>query len=467
MRKRLYAYLSIGLVAAAALWLWRSQWRPPPAFTPTPSETGGRGDKETRGQEEGLPLSPSPPLLVTDTPTPTPTAEAMATPTATATPSLTSVLTETLYLEVECDCEQLREEVAALRQPTEQSAGSSRPAEPTEPPPPMPAPAEATPAPLAAAALPPAPTAPTAGERLALANYFPWYDGNGWDACNLCDRPLEPYHSDDPAAIRRHVQQALAVGLDGFTSQWLAVGDRTDRNFAQLLEQSRGTTFRSTIVFSRHMLPVSPSQETLVGALRYVMATYADHPNFLRADGQPVLFFTDVYRVPVAAGQSPQEAWEAIRSQVDAERAALWIAEGLDPSYLAVFDGLYVHKITHAAYPDDYVKASRWAGQVRAWAQRSGQRKVWVATVSPGWDDTRAGCRADVRVPNPPHRRSREEGAFYRATFASALQSQPDWLWVNSFNEWVECTHIEPGVAYGDLYLQLTREFVQQFKLAQ
>jgi len=46
-----------------------------PTFTPTPSETGGQGDKETRGQEEGLPLSPSPPLLVTDTPTlePTPT----------------------------------------------------------------------------------------------------------------------------------------------------------------------------------------------------------------------------------------------------------------------------------------------------------------------------------------------------------------------------------------------------------
>ncbi|MDH7487605.1 MAG: SH3 domain-containing protein [Anaerolineae bacterium] len=45
-----------------------------PTFTPTPSETGGQGDKETRGQEEGLPLSPSPPL-VTDTPTvePTPT----------------------------------------------------------------------------------------------------------------------------------------------------------------------------------------------------------------------------------------------------------------------------------------------------------------------------------------------------------------------------------------------------------
>ena len=302
------------------------------------------------------------------------------------------------------------------------------------------------------------------GERLFLANYFPWYDADGWDGCNLCDQPQQAYGSDDPAAIRRHVQQALDVELDGFTSQWLATGDRTDDNFAQLLEQSRGTGFRSTIVFSRHMLPDGHSQATIVEALRYVMTTYASHANFLNVHGQPVIFFTDVYRVPVQAGQSPQDAWNSIRSQVDPNRTALWIAEGLDASYLAVFDGLYVHKITHAAYPNDYAKSSRWASQVRAWAQRSGQPRIWVATISPGWDDTRAGCQPDLRVPTQPHCRDREDGAFYRATFATALASLPDWIWVHSFNEWVECSHIEPSAAYGDLYMQLTREFVQQFK---
>ena len=306
------------------------------------------------------------------------------------------------------------------------------------------------------------------GEKLVLANYFAWYDANGWDACNISagDRPLQPYGSDDPQAIARHVQMAMDVGLDGFTLHWFAPGERTDRNFATLLAQSQGKYFRSTVVFSRHIWHGSPpaSQQNVAEAIRYLLDSYSAHPNFLRYQGKPVIFFTDVYRVPIEAGQTPQQAWAVIRSQVDPEARTWWIAEGLDPSYLAVFDGLYVFKITHADYPNDFVKASRWASQVRAWEQRTGRPKLWIATLTPGWDDLRAGCKADVRVPSKPHRRERQDGAFYRATFDAALKSNPDWLWIHSFNEWVEGTYIEPSVMYGDRYMQMTRDFVQQFK---
>ena len=60
--------------------------------------------------------------------------------------------------------------------------------------------------------------------------------------------------------------------------------------------------------------------------------------------------------------------------------------------------------------------------------------------------------------------RSRDDGAFYRATFDSAVASNPDALFVYSFNEWVEGTYIEPGQKYGDAYMKLTREFAQRFK---
>jgi hypothetical protein len=123
-----------------------------------------------------------------------------------------------------------------------------------------------------------------------------------------------------------------------------------------------------------------------------------------------------------------------------------------------VFDGLFVFKITHADYPNDYLKASRWARRVEEWEQRTNQPKLWLATISPGWDDLRAGCRADVRVPNTPHRRDRENGALYQATFDAALSSNPDWLLLSSFNEWVEGTYIEPSAQYGDKYLEMTKE---------
>jgi hypothetical protein len=129
----------------------------------------------------------------------------------------------------------------------------------------------------------------------------------------------------------------------------------------------------------------------------------------------------------------------------------------LDPSYLAVFDGLWVYKITHVAYPNVYLKASQWANSVRQWEAGTGKRKLWIATLTPGWDDLRAGCQADVRAPSTAHKRD-------RATFDAALGSHPDWLWVNSFNEWVEGTYVEPSVLYGDLYMQMTRELVDLFK---
>ena len=303
--------------------------------------------------------------------------------------------------------------------------------------------------------------------RLVLANYFAWYDANAWGACNISagDRPLQPYASDDPAAIARHVNQARSAGVDGFTLNWFAPGDRTDRNFATLLAQSQGQPFFSSVVFLNHIWHgARPTQESVGAAIRYLLDTYGQHPNFLKLNGKPVLFFTDVYRVPTRSGQTPQEAWAAIRQRVDPNGQSWWIAEGLDPSYLSVFDGLYVHKITHRDYPNDYLKAPRWAERVRAWEARTGRPKLWIATLMPGWDDTRAGCRPDVRVPSAPHRRDRENGNFYRATFEAALRSAPDWLWVNSFNEWVEGTYIEPSVLYGDLYLRLTGEFARQFK---
>jgi len=297
--------------------------------------------------------------------------------------------------------------------------------------------------------------------RLVLANYFAWFDGNGWDACNISagDNPTQRYHSDDPAATARHISLALSAGIDGFTQQWVGPGDRTDRNFSNLLNQSAGKPFYSTVVFLRHIWP-GATQANTRDAINYLISTYANNPNFLHIGGRPVIFFTDVYRIPRAGGQSAQNAWASLRAQVDPNHATIWIAEGLDPSFLSVFDGLWVYKVFHAAYPNDYLKASAWAARTRA----RGANKLWVATISPGWDDRNAGCRPDVRAPSQPFVKPRDNGNTYRATFNAAMKSNPDLLWINSFNEWVEGTYIEPSKFYGDLYLNLTREMVAQFK---
>lgn len=395
-----------------------------PTGTPTPRPTATAAPTEVP--------SPTPTTTETSTPSPSPSPSSTSTPGAVLTATTTATSTPT----------------APPETPT--VATTATPADP-------PRRAEQGVQSAGASPVPP----------LILANYFTWFDNDGWSDCNISagDRPAQPYSSDDPAAIKRHVEQALGAGIDGFTANWFAPGNRTDHNFATLLAQSQGTDFHSTVVFSRHIWPAPPATpEAIIAAIRYILDTYAQHPNFLHAAGKPVLFFTDVYRVPRAGSQTAQEAWAAIRAVVEPQHETWWIAEGLDPSFLSVFDGLYAHKITHASLSNDYAKASQWADDVRAWAAQTGARKLWVATVMPGWDDRDAGCRTDVRVPTNPHRRSRNEGAFYRATFEAALTSAPHWLWINSFNEWVEGTYIEPSIQYGDTYLRLTREFADRFK---
>ena len=255
---------------------------------------------------------------------------------------------------------------------------------------------------------------------------------------------------------------ARDVGIDGFTMQWVGPGDRTDRNFATLLDRSQGTNFQSTVISLAHYWSAG-SQGAAIDGIRHLINNYANHPNFLKVEGRPVIFFEGVDRVPRSGG-SAQSAWANIRAQVDPNHTTWWIAEGLDTSYLSAFDGMWVYNVTHASSPNDYVKSPRWGNNVRAKEQQTGQPKLWVATLMPGSDDSRASCRRDVRSPAPPRVRSREDGNFYRATFNAAMQSNPDLIWINSFNEWVEGTYIEPSRFYGDAYMNITRELAGQYK---
>lgn len=273
--------------------------------------------------------------------------------------------------------------------------------------------------------------------------------------------------------IARHIAQARAAGIDGFAVHWFAPGNRTDTNFQTVLDLSPDG-FMSTATFLYHILP-GTNQAGVVEALRYLISRYAAHPRFLRVAGRPVILFSDMYRVPDAGGGRPASdqdvatavaRWAEIRQAVDPEHHTWWIAEGLKPDYLAVFDGLYVYKIDHACCPTAYRGASRWAGWVRDWERRTGQPKLWIGTVMPGWDDLNSAqphC-ADLRVSSAPFARDRENGAYYARTWEAVLPTQPDLILIHSFNEWVEGSYIEPSLRFGDLYLQLTAQWAARYK---
>ncbi len=274
-----------------------------------------------------------------------------------------------------------------------------------------------------------------------FAFYYAWFDENSWTPNLVSDVPAEQYVSRDPNAIARQIDQAQGAGIDSFVVSWLGPGNPTDERFKMMLDLAGGKGFSATIDFEANKYG---SRQALVDALVYVRDQLEPHGAFARVNGKPILFF---WREQVRS----VDEWAEIRAQVDPQHDQIWIAEGVNIAYQRVFDGHHLYSIAWS--PDVNYTLNDWSKRVR----RAGADKLWVATTMPGYDDTRT-TRADKFA------RSRADGDFYRATWNAALQSHPDLVVITSFNEWVEGSMIEPSASYGNLYLDLTREYAAQFK---
>ncbi|MGH2520944.1 MAG: LysM peptidoglycan-binding domain-containing protein [Anaerolineales bacterium] len=282
-------------------------------------------------------------------------------------------------------------------------------------------------------------------EKVVITDYMMWYGSGTFDGRQTWDVPRDgAYNSDDYGTIQRHVSQAQQACLNGFAAHWYGPQEgRTTHNFNQLLSASAGTGLRHAVVIQTNILP-SASETMIIDAIKHVLDNWAQNPNYLRLGGKPAILFTDMPRP--WGSDAALEGWARIRAAADPNHSAIWMAEGLSPTYNPLFDGLYVYRIDHRDYPQSWLKQARWANGLRA-VERRGDLPIgglyFADTIAPGFDDTRAAAAgSDLRSPAPSFARDRRDGG--------------DFLLVKSFNEWIEGTQIEPGSTYGDWYLNLT-----------
>lgn len=293
------------------------------------------------------------------------------------------------------------------------------------------------------------PTAQAEGERLVLAFYYPWFDGNTWNGGKVPDLPQTRYNSDDTGAMARQIDQAKGAGIDAFVVNWWGKGNRTEKNLKAMLDVAGQKGFRLTVDFDINS-PFMGGVDSYADNLRHLHTVHAAHPAYLRHQGRPVVFFYNVSRFPVGT-------WQSLRDQADPERKAIWIAEGTDLKYQSVFDGHHLYSITWPNHIPPGQILPKWGDRVRSYNHKNGTAKLWVATVMPGYDDRK------VR-PGNGFARSRDGGEYYKQTWRAAIASKPQWVVINSFNEWPEGSYIEPSQAFGGLYLDLTREWASQFR---
>jgi LysM repeat protein len=338
-------------------------------------------------------------------------------------------------------------------------------------------PAATTPAPVATTPSPTSTTPATGGtpglnhmgtEKVVIADYVMWYSPQDLGGSISWDSPSAgPYQSDDFGTLQRHVAEAQRACLNGFSAHWYGPGDqRTTNNFNQLLKASAGTGLRHAILILTNILP-GVTEQDIINAVNYVKDNWAQGPNYLRLGGRPVLIFTDMPR-PWGDDASALAGWTRIRAAADPNHSMIWMAEGLTTTYNPLFDGLYVYRIDHADFPQSWLKQPRWATSLRA-VEQQGNLPLgglyFADTIAPGFDDTRAAnAGSDLRAPAPPFSRDRRDGGYYADTYSVIPQTGGDFLFVKSYNEWIEGTEIEPGRTYGDLYLNLTCQYAKDYR---
>jgi hypothetical protein len=309
------------------------------------------------------------------------------------------------------------------------------------------------------------------GPRIVLAYYQPSFTLDDWKSGNTSDVPAFPYDSSSSSALEGHVAQAWYLGVDGFISEWTGTGSKGDQNLGKLFEAASkllSAGFISDfspsrvypdvkvgINFNMSLLPSQPDDSA--AQVEKAISMYAGKPGYLSWGGKPVFFFRN------AGSFGDLESWRKLRDRIDPKRVQLWVVDSIDMVWLEVFDAL---SLLDGSLKDDVSQMLTVNQGVRSAVDRYNidniAQRLWIAGVVPG-RDTR-----NLKVgnqPNPnPRVLERNDVDTYNTSWGAAINSGADWIFINSFNDWYQGTHIERSKSYGNKYSAITTVWSRQYK---
>lgn len=319
-------------------------------------------------------------------------------------------------------------------------------------------------------------------DKVVLAYYYIWFHEDTWlgSPPNEEFKDLHPvvgaYNSCDPAVIEKHMEQMNRALIDALAVSWWydEKPDGPNGILDTIFEKATAHNLKITIDFEHGRFPL----DEVYHDLRYFLDRYKNHPAMLKVEGLPVVM------VWTAWGHTPEE-WQGLFDRLEKEGYPAFpimsgsYQGGKGAAYLGPFRSLEEYTLVDVedCQLADFMKMMR--GRIDSYnaakGAASGKPAQHHATISPGYDERgNPGRKAvnggfkgagwkdrtkfGVTYPDDP------EGAYYRGTFDAAMASNPNWLHISTFNELAEHSHIEATVEHGYTYIDLTAEFVREFK---
>lgn len=296
-------------------------------------------------------------------------------------------------------------------------------------------------------------------DKIALAYYYIWYiPRQFYDEKALQDvHPiLGPYDSSDPYIIEEHIKMAKQAKLDALAVSWWYDSSANGMNARLETIFAKAATYGLKVTIDLEAADMTMTDAT--NCLRYYLTEYRNKPAALKVEGKPAVLIWSSYKY------SPDD-WQKTFNQLEkGGLSAFYLVSGqTDPDYLGPFRCLEEYALVDIAdsqlpsfFQDKREKVDEYN---QSHPENPAQ---WHATIMPGFDETNIPGRNIP--PATAGWKDRKNGEYYKMTFESALSSNPNWIHITSFNELAEHTHIEPTQEFGWTYIEMTADFIDDFK---
>ncbi|MEO0091184.1 MAG: glycoside hydrolase family 99-like domain-containing protein [candidate division WOR-3 bacterium] len=275
-------------------------------------------------------------------------------------------------------------------------------------------------------------------EKLVLAFYFLWYYPENWHWTGKLSIAHQPvfglYSSSNERILKTHINMAKSAGIDGFICSWWGINSVSDQNLKKLASICNEIGFLFTVYLEK----VSDMND-LRTSLCYLESTYTQQSAYIKYQGKPVIFIFNriLETIPLDSLRTVNDKFAIINY-------------GYRVSNLEGFDG-YHEFLPPETNMQKLKRLYRLARDVA-----NSKNRIFAIPVMPGFDDR--------SVNEPGTLIKRKNGEYYKQTWESALSANPDWILISTFNEWFEGSEIEPSKEYGELYLKLTKQYIEKFK---
>ncbi len=281
--------------------------------------------------------------------------------------------------------------------------------------------------------------------KMGLALFYPWYSLDSWSNPVLKDHPITPYASNDPAAIDRQMDQAKSVGINAFTVSWIGPHHTSDDHFKIMLTEAEKKGFYLGFFLETTGGDLPNNTQRAIDWLTYISSEYTSHPNVLKVAGKPVV-------MPWLTNLISPDTWATIRATVRANGQDVWlVSDKQETEYIDVMDGV------------------RYSGGIPGLGEKvrcysvladNPAPKLWIATAMPGFDERNLSDRG----PNPRYI-DRNNGNYFTGQLNDVFNNYPQWVMIDTWNEWYENTYIEPSANYGEQYLQIAGSYLTNWVL--